>query len=178
LFNNESKLINKIKNGNQKAFRQLYNQYSGYALRTAYAITKSNNDAADIVQETFIKVYRNINQFDQSKPFKPWFYRILLNESRRYMKKQNKQGTVVESEQLMDYLHAEASRENEQNSDVLSILDLVSDRHRAVLVLKYLHDFTEKEIATILELNINTVKSRLYKARQRLRSILGGESVE
>lgn len=178
MFANERKLIKKIKNGNQKAFKQLYDAYASYALRTAYGITKNNNHAADIVQETFIKVYRNIHQFEQAKSFKPWFYQILLNESRRYMKKQNKQAIAVESEQLMDYINVNEPQNKQEHDELPYALEQMSDMHRTVLVLKYLNDFTEKEIAIILDLNVNTVKSRLYKARQGLKSILGGEDDE
>ena len=173
LVDNERRIIKKIKSGNQPAFKQLYDSYADYALRTTYAITRNHNHAADIVQETFIKVYRNIDQFDQKRPFKPWFYQILLNESRRYMKRQNKQATAVESEELMDYLHEQNSgQENYDNLD--RALDQLSEMHRTVLTLKYMNEFTEREIAQLLELNVNTVKSRLYKGRKQLKEVIGG----
>lgn len=170
---NERKVIKKIKKGNQQAFKKLYDSYADYALRSAYAITRNHNHSADIVQETFIKVYRNIETFDEERSFKPWFYQILLNESRRYMKRQNKQATAVESEELMDYLH-EQNSEYENYDNVEQALDQLSEMHRTVLTLKYMNEFTEREIAEMLELNINTVKSRLYKGRQQLKLIIGG----
>lgn len=173
----EKKLIKKIKKGDQQAFKKMYDSYADYALRSAYAITKNNNHAADIVQETFIKVYRNIEQFNSIKPFKPWFYQILLNESRRYMKKQNKQATPIESEDLLDYLHEQHPKE-EKHDDLERALDQLSEMHRTVLTLKYINEFTEREIAELLELNINTVKSRLFKARGKLRMHIGGVYIE
>lgn len=173
LVNYEQKVIRKVKKGNQQAFKKLYDSYADYALRSAYAITNNHNHAADIVQETFIKVYRNIEKFDEARPFKPWFYQILLNESRRYMTKQNKQATAVESEELLDHLHEQTL--SPENYDHLErALDQLSEMHRTALTLKYMNEFTEREIAQLLELNVNTVKSRLYKGRQQLKAIIGG----
>ena len=173
LADQEKRLIKRIKKGKQHAFKKLYDLYADYALRTAYAITNNRNHAADIVQETFIKVYRNIESFDEERPFKPWFYQILLNESKRYMKRQNKQAIPVESEELLDYLH-DQDVADEDHEHLERALDQLSDMHRTVLTLKYMNEFTEREIAQMLELNVNTVKSRLYKGRQRLKTIIGG----
>lgn len=81
----EKKIIKRIKAGDWDAFSLLYNQYADYALRVGMAVTRSRANSADAVQETFIRVYRNIDKFDIDKPFKPWFYKILINECRRIM---------------------------------------------------------------------------------------------
>ena len=173
LANHEKRLIKKVKKGKQHAFKKLYDLYADYALRAAYAITNNQNHSSDIVQETFIKVYRNIEKFDEERPFKPWFYQILLNESKRYMKRQNKHAIPVESEELLDHFH-DQDHVHEDDGHIDRALDQLSEMHRTVLTLKYINGFTEREIAQMLELNVNTVKSRLYKGRQRLKTIIGG----
>lgn len=168
MHNQEKNLVKRIKKGQQHAFRELYELHVDYALRTAYGIVRNKSDAADIVQETFIRIYKSIHQFDVKKPFKPWFYQILVNESRRFLIKRSKAGISTSSEQLLDYLHQ--SQNEGRNYDSLEIaMENVPDNTRALLILKYLNGFTEKEIATILDLNQSTVKSRLYKARNELR---------
>lgn len=169
----EKKLIKQIKKGEQGPFKILYEEYAEYALRSCYYITGNNNYTADIVQETFIKVYRGLDTFNHNRPFKPWFYQILLNESKRYMKKQNAQAIPIKSTEVIDYLHKQKQKESEIDF-TLDILEEVSETHRIVLTLKYLNGFTEKEIANLLHLNVNTVKSRLFKARGKLREIIGG----
>ncbi|WP_087973745.1 RNA polymerase sigma factor [Oceanobacillus rekensis] len=169
----EIKLIKKIRKGNQHAFKKLYDMYVDYSLRTAYAITKNNSDASDIVQETFIKVYRNINSYDTTKPFRAWFYQILVNESRRYMKRKSKDAISIETEQLLDHLNHQLEKEPDFER-LESAMEQLSDDHRTVLILKYLNGFSEKEISEVLALNVNTVKSRLYKARIQLKAVLGG----
>ncbi|MGM8211537.1 RNA polymerase sigma factor [Virgibacillus sp. W0430] len=179
MFDSEKKWLKKIKKGDQQAFGKLYNAYADYALRTAYAITRNPNHASDIVQETFVKVYRNIDAFKMDQPFKPWFYKILLNESRRYMKKQNKQAIAIDDVDVLDYFKEQATgNEITPNEFVQDVLSKLNENHRTVLTLKYMNGFTEQEIATFLELNVNTVKSRLYKARFKFKEVIGGEYIE
>lgn len=173
----DGKLIKKVKKGNQQAFRILYDRYADYALRTAYAITRSRSDAADVVQETFIKVYRNIDTFDLNKAFKPWFYQILINESRRFLKKHSRENVTTSSDVLLDYLH-QSQNEMKSYENLNIALEYLPENTRTLLILKYLNAFTEKEIADMLELNLSTVKSRLYKARNDLRASLGGVADE
>ncbi len=177
LGDQEARLIKKIKKGNQQAFKKLYDIYADYSLRTAYAITNNASDASDIVQETFIKVFRNIDSYDSKKPFKPWFYQILVNESRRYMKKKSQEAISIDSEQLLDHLNQDKT-ELEDDKQLEIAMEQLDEHHRTILVLKYINGFSEKELADMLQLNINTVKSRLYKARQKLKAVIGGAQDE
>lgn len=169
----DAQIIINIKAGNQESFRQLYDLYADYALRTAYGITRNKTDASDIVQETFIKVYRHIEKFEIDRPFKPWFYRILVNEARTFLAKRSRQPVAIEEEQTLDLL-----QENEEGTGadekLYGALEKLRETDRSILVLKYITGFKEREIAEMLELNINTVKSRLYQARNRLKAVLGG----
>ncbi len=165
-------IILKVKEGDRKAFEELYNRYYSYALRTATAITKSTQEAADAVQETFIRVYRNIYSFNTNRPFKPWFYRILVNECNRVMK--DKSRVVFVSHYMeQDSIHARKDDYHfEEYEELYAAIEALSDIYRIPIILKYLNDFTEKEIGEILSLNINTVKTRLYRGRQKLKKSL------
>jgi len=164
-------IIVRIKNGDKEAFEQLYNEYIEYALRTATAITRNKPDAADAVQETFIRVFRNIMFFDEERPFKPWFYRILVNECNRIMKQKRK---VISMDQyLNNAVYSEEDRYHfEEYEDLYNAIQDLQEINRVPIILKYLNDFSEKEIAEILDININTLKSRLYKGRNRLKKAL------
>lgn len=165
-------LIKKIINGDMSAYKELYDTYSGYALRTAYAITKNKDDASDAVQETFLKIYKNINTFDLSKPFKAWFYRILINECNNILRKR---APVVSMHEYLENNNQFSTNDTyayEENETIYKALDHLNDMNRTPIVLKYLNDFTEKEIASILDINIGTVKSRLFNGRNKLREII------
>lgn len=165
-------MIYKIKNGDRKAFEELYNKYIEQALRTAMAITKNKSHAADAVQETFIRVYNNIGTFDESKPFSPWFYKILVNECNRLLSKNSR--TLLISNFFESGL--DSSKDDnykfQEYENLYRAIENLKDINRIPIILKYLKGFTEEEISQILDLNINTVKSRLFKGRQKLKKYL------
>lgn len=163
----EKEIMEQIQKGDKQAFSQLYELYADYALRVAYGVTKQKELAADAVQETFIRVYRNAPSFDTDKPFKPWFYRILLNECNRLLKKEKK---VISIEEYIAHLPSEEVEEWFEYEDLHEALDALDEHNRVPILLKYLHDFSEKEIAETLDVNVNTIKSRLLKGRQKLKN--------
>lgn len=152
----------------EEAFEELYRLYADQAIRTATAVTLNQASAADIVQETFIRVYRNIDNFDTEKPFKPWFNKILMNECNRYLKKQSRVIPTEINEETD--LPAESDTYSfEEHGDVYDLVQKLDDTQRVPLILKYLNDLADKDIAEILGLNVNTVKSRLFKGRNKLK---------
>jgi len=164
----EKELIERIQRGDEGAFAELYQLYAEYALRVAAAVIGSSANAADAVQETFIRVYDHIGRFDPSRSFRPWFYRILINECRRFMKKQR--DVIVLSEEMRDadLLTYEERYAFAQYEELYKAIGRLKEKQRIPIVLKYLQGFTDEEIADILDLNVNTVKSRLFKARGQL----------
>lgn len=170
--------IMKLRRGNQEAFRLLFDAYADKALRFASAYVRNSEAAGDIVQETFIRVYRNIGSFDVDKPFDPWFYRILTNECLRHLGQGRKREVPLESVENQVAFAGNAAYDFEEAGALTEIIGTLEDMYRVPLILMYLEGFTEREIAKILELNVNTVKSRLYKTRKRLREALAKEEGE
>lgn len=168
----EINLLKKVKEGDKYAFADLYNEYAEYALRVAMAVTRNKVSAADAVQEAFIKVYRNIYSFDLDKSFDPWFYRILINECNRVLGKTPKEmitGNYIEEDINISIKDEYKFEEYENLYRAIQNLEYIN---RAPIILKYLKGFKESEIADILEINVNTVKSRLFKGRQKLKSLI------
>lgn len=160
-------------------FSIIYDLYFDKALRTAKAILKSESLAADAVQETFIRIYKNSNQYDRSKSFKAWFNTILINECRRILEKEKKVTYLNEWQQekkVEDIWHNGTQKELEDNIIVSnmvigSMLEQLEDKIRIPLILKYLQDMKIDEIAKVMGLNGNTVKSRLSSGRNKLRQL-------
>lgn len=162
--------IRGIKAGDKQSFRLFYEAYADTAIRTASAITRNSEMAKDAVQETFIRVYKQIESYNPELPFEPWFYRILTNECLRLLKKETMLSKFEHPDLENDpTIAVESFDELSSLNDTIQSLD---DIHRVPLILKYVKGFTEKEIANILQLNQNTVKSRLFKARKRLKETL------
>lgn len=168
----EEKLIKGIKKGDSDAFAALYHQYADYALRVAIAVTKDRANGADAVQETFIRIHKNISKFDIKRPFKPWFYKILINECRRIMYFSTDALPMDEKLANNIQLSKEDVYKFQEYEVLYKAIQNLDEINRVPIILKYLQEFSEKEIAEVLDLNVNTVKSRLYKGRQKLKRLL------
>ncbi|TSB46132.1 RNA polymerase sigma factor [Alkalicoccobacillus porphyridii] len=165
----QHEIVRRALAGDREAFELLYELKAEQALRTAIAITRNREIAKDAVQETFIRVYQARDQYNQEHPFDPWFYRILINECNRVLKKENK---IIE--RLKKIISLDTTEEMTQHdySDLYESLQQLPEKNRIPLILKYLRGFTEIEIAEIMQVNQNTIKSRLYKGRQKLKEII------
>ena len=163
-------ILAEIKNGSRDAFKEFYDTYEYYAIRTARAITKNDEHAKDAVQEAFIRVYRNISSYNSTLSFDAWFYRILVNECYRILSKEKKSTQVDTSSMKNNDQLTEHSKE--KLSDLYITIQNMADLYRIPILLKYIKGFSEKEIAVILDLNQNTVKSRLFKGRSLLKNQL------
>lgn len=168
----EKEILLKAKDGDPEAFKKLYEQYGEYALRVALAVMRNKSDASDAVQETFINVYHSLKNFDADRPFKPWFYKILINECYKIFNKKSK--TLHIRHHLESTFHTDdcSNYTFEEYEDLYAAIESLNEINRIPIILKYLNGFSEQEISEILGLNINTVKSRLFKGRNKLRAIL------
>lgn len=146
---------------------ELYQTHAPDLLRMAMAITGRRELAKDALQETFLRVYRFSDSYDPNQPIRPWLYRILVNECRRLQKREARvfpsDGAELE----------QAIPSREPYSDVMDAVSKLPETYRIPLLLKYVDGWKEHEIADILSLNINTLKSRLAKARELMRTAYG-----
>ncbi|HCX63950.1 MAG TPA: RNA polymerase subunit sigma-24 [Eubacteriaceae bacterium] len=172
----EKSLLKRLKNQDQDAYRELYDEYGSYALRTAFAITGNEANASDAVQETFIRIYLNISSYDGSRPFKPWMYRILINECNRLLKKNSKLAYIQDYKESSLRLSYSDSHRFEEYEQLYKGLQTLKEIHRLPLILKYLSGFSDEETAKVLEINVNTLKSRVHKGKQKLKKRMEEQS--
>ncbi len=165
-------MLQRIREGDNEAFEELYNKYADYALRTAMAVTGNKMSAADAVQEAFIRVYKNIKTFDFERPFEPWFYKILINECNRILGKNSKLILIDDFVENNIQGANEDEYKFEEYETLYKAIEGLEDNNKIPIILKYLRGFKESEIADILGININTIKSRLFKGRQKLKVVI------
>jgi RNA polymerase sigma-70 factor, ECF subfamily len=134
--------------------------------RLAYSYVKNADDALDIVQESIYKAVSHIDSLKSPSYIRPWFYRIVVNTSLDFLQKQRKV-VVVENEVLAAF--DSGLYDEYKNFDLQRALDNLSEKYRTVVVLRYFEDLKMEEIAEILDENISTIKTRLYKALKMLR---------
>ena len=145
--------------------------YKENHFRLAYSYVKNIDDALDIVQESIYKAISSKDSLKNPNFIKTWFYRIVVNTSLDFLRKQRKV-SIVEEDVLID-LDPGAADEYE-NFDLQRALDSLPDNYRSVVVLRYFEDLKIEEIAEVLNENINTIKTRLYKSLQVLQIEMDG----
>ena len=172
----ENELIRLLKNGDKRAFDELYEKYKDTALRMAYLICGNLADSQDIVQESFIRCYEHIYQLNKEEQFKSWFFHILTRTAWKYCKKQSKEIPEEEMISLMPK-EKEASSldvlmDKERDRELMDMINHLSVKHRTTLVLYYYNELSTKEIAHVLGCLEGTVKSRLFTARKLLKKTI------
>lgn len=158
----------------EKANRQLveqillerYNQY----YRLAYRYAHHEADAFDIVQNGAYKAIRSCDTLKNPQYAQTWIYRIMLNECFQYLGRPS--DFSYEEMQDRNGLEGKATEDHYADIDLQKALDMLSGKDRAVIILKYFEDRKLTEIADILEENVNTVKSRLYRSLRKLQGLL------
>lgn len=170
----EQQLIRSAQSGDRDALITLLREIETHVYRTAYYILGNEQDAMDAAQEALIRIYTKINSYEEKAMFKTWVQRIVTNIC--IDKFRRTKATVSIDEHNMVF-SAESNVEDEIMSayiakDIQDAIEKLPDHHRAVIVLRYLQDFSYNEIADSLDLPLNTVKSYLFRARQQLQSLL------
>ena len=176
-------LILQYQNGDQKSLELLIRRYLKPIYNFVYRYTGNAQDAEDITQETFVKVWRNLKKFDQQKSFKTWIFSIAKNSCIDFLKKkraipfsefENKEGENTLTETLAD--PSPLPNELLEKAGMAQILSLamekLSPKYRMVLFLRYNDHFTFREIAESLDEPLNTVKSKHRRALIMLKEIL------
>jgi RNA polymerase sigma-70 factor, ECF subfamily len=162
--------------GDREAFRELVRRYQRPLYNGAYRITLHATDAAEATQSAFVKAFVHLDRFDTERPFFSWLYRILVRESLDLCAERRRFSTYESGTDCrQDSRNPERDLEaTEASEHVRRALGALSTEHRTVIALRHYDGLSYREIASVLELDETTVKSRLYEARQRLRDSLAG----
>jgi RNA polymerase sigma-70 factor (ECF subfamily) len=180
--------IERLIQGDANAFDTLVNRYAADIYSLLLRITKDTEEAADLTQETFLRALKSIKKFRGDSEIKTWLFRIAINQSKnrfRWWKSRKRERTVSldapigESETPMSetvQTHfsnpEETTLQNEREKFLIQALNNLPDIYREAVILCDIEGLSYEEIATVLEINIGTVKSRIARGREELRKIL------
>jgi RNA polymerase sigma-70 factor (ECF subfamily) len=184
----EKTLVEQMRQGHIGAFQELVERYKKKVYYLAYDMVDDHHEAEDISQEVFIKVFRFIKKFRKDAKFSSWLYQITVNtciDVKR--KKSSKPQISMEDSQIENIHHTEPAYSRTDSSihnpehlaetDMIQqrihqALTKISPRERSVFVMRYYNDFKTGEIAEILNVSINTIKSLLLRAKRKLQKEL------
>jgi RNA polymerase sigma-70 factor, ECF subfamily len=166
--------------GRTSDIEALFRLHWPLAHRAAYLVVHDGAAAEDIAQESFLAALRQLDRFDRRRPFAPWLHRIVVNRAIDWSRARAIRGELPEPSRELALAGADAFSEalpslEPYSSPLQDALLGLSPEHRAVIVLRYLLEYTPGEIANLLELPRGTVNSRLRRALDSLGTALGGD---
>lgn len=169
----ETDLIDKCKKGDLNSFEVLINTYSSIVYNILFRILGNEEDAKDVSQEVFIKVYKKLSTFKGQSKFSTWLYRITVNSAKDFIKKR-KDVVMVDNYEAIEREFTPTNDYHKKDDSMMINQGLrrLKDELREIIVLKDIQGFSYEEISGILDINIGTVKSRLNRARLKLREHL------
>lgn len=176
----EASLVRRVQAHDEIAFREVVEKYQAKVFSIIYGILRNHNDAEDIAQQVFAKIYFSIKNFDFRSSLLTWIYKITVNECYDYLRKKRVRKLVYES----DFSEEDALRmENNETATeqatpvdirlaqrdlVIKLLDKLSEDDRTLLLLKEVEGHSVEELSQMTGMNENTIKVKLFRARQKL----------
>ncbi len=172
-------IITQIKNGDEEAFAMLIEQYKLQIYKTAKAILKDEDDVCDAIQDTALSIYKNISNLKNEKYFKTWVIRITINKCYDIIAKSKlNDEKVLKVQSNISETNISFDNNVIEKTDLERTLDLLEEDLKKVTLLYYYNDLSIKEISEILNIPKGTVKSRVFRAREKLYGILSKEEVD
>ncbi len=179
----ERVLVRLAQNGTEAAFEELIRRHQQRVLALVGSILRRREDVEDVAQQVFLKVFISLKRFDLRSAFSTWLYKITVNECWDYLRKKKVRPLVYEADlseeqvsRLDGIVSADrpvtgASEQAEVKETLEWMLEKLPEQDQQLLVLKEMEGFSVQELAEILDLNVNTVKVRLFRARSRLMDV-------
>lgn len=180
-MSSDENLVSRLKVNDIKAFEELVELFDKKIYNYAYGFTLNHEDALDITQEVFLKVYRNIDKFKENSSLSTWIYRITSNVCVDVVRKNNKNKTVAISAENEEFINQipdksastdEIIENNELSEELAAALKKLDFDARQIIVMRDILELTYSEIGAILKIEDGTVKSKISRSRKKLREII------
>lgn len=170
-------LVDRLRTGDERAFEQLVEEYRERVYRVAWRILRDDEDAEDVAQETFIKVFRNIGRFEGRSSLYTWIYRITVNIALNRIKRDKFRrmvplGDMIRGDSRPHSNPARAAIGSEITARIDEAVRLLPDKQRAVFTLKFYEELSHREIADIVGCSEGTSKANYFHAIRKLRKLL------
>lgn len=181
---NEWNLIERLKGGDQTAFREVVESSQALVYNTAIGIVQNPEDAEDVAQEVFVQLYESIKTFKGESKLTTWLYRITVSKAMDHLrrKKRKKRFAFVQSlfganEELVhdppDFVHPGVSLDNKEKAkELFKAIDLLPEKQKIAFTLNRIEGLSYQEISDIMKLTVASVESLLHRARKNLRKNL------
>ncbi|HDR7276009.1 MULTISPECIES: sigma-70 family RNA polymerase sigma factor [Bacillus] len=166
-------LIQLTLSGNKEAYSELYDKTIQEVYKTAHFLIEDKTDVDDVVQEIYIQLYESLRKYDSEKPFRPWLIGLAIKQIHSYRRKRWMRLRIIKKAEeqrkpvQIDFSNDVISKIS--NQKLIELIHKLPYKLKKVIILRYLHDYSQEEVAQILHIPIGTVKSRIHAALKKLR---------
>ncbi|PFE27183.1 RNA polymerase subunit sigma [Bacillus anthracis] len=166
-------LIKLTLSGNKEAYSELYDVTIHEVYKTAHFLIDDKADVDDVVQEIYIQLYESLRKYDSEKPFRPWLIGLAIKQIHSYRRKRWMRLRIIKKAEeqrkpvQIDFSNDVISKIS--NQKLIALIHKLPYKLKQVIILRYLHDYSQEEVAQILHIPIGTVKSRIHAALKKLR---------
>jgi len=157
---------------NRKSQKMLYKAFYGFSMAICLRYAGDRDEAAEVMNQGFFKVFTKISSYDADRPFKAWLGRIMMNVSIDYYRANLKMAYAEDLESAEHIYEVNMADNNLNYNDLLAMVQQLPQGYRAVFNLFAIDGYSHEEIADMLNINIGTSKSNLFKARQKLKQMI------
>jgi len=165
-------LINGCVKQDRKSQKMLYKAFYGFSMGICLRYAGNRDEAAEVMNQGFMKVFTHINRFDTSRPFKAWIGRIMMNVSIDYYRANLKMAYTEDLEKAENVSEGDLTDKNLNYEDLLAMVQQLPQAYRTVFNLFAIDGYSHEEIGEMLNINPGTSKSNLHKARQKLKQMI------
>lgn len=168
----DEQLVEKVRKENKELYAEIVNRYEDKLMRYATYLISDNDKAADVVQESFIKAFVNLNGFNSKKKFSSWIYRIAHNEAMNAVKKYNKESPINQDMDFSSDVNLEEEFSKKQIQEMAQkCLNNMPIKYSEPLMLHFIEDYSYEDISNILRLPMGTVATRINRAKALMKNI-------
>jgi RNA polymerase sigma-70 factor (ECF subfamily) len=164
----ENEVIDRVLAGEEAAYARLVDEYKRYAFTVALKVVGTRAEAEEAAQDAFIKAFNNLRNFNRQARFSTWLYRITFNTAISYKRKQRGDVVGIEAGEDLDSGEVSGVEASDRKAFLMKAIARLNDADRLAIQMYYLKEFTLEEIAETTGINMNTLKVRVHRARQRL----------
>ena len=171
-------IIDQILGGDKQLFSVLVDRYKNLVFTLCLRLLKNREEAEEVAQDSFVKIYRSLNKFKGEAKFSTWVYRVTYNNSLDFLKAKKRKFQELSVDAYEDFEIEDLNNtidvleEKERKSAILNCINMLNEDDAFLLTLHYYEDQSVKEIAGIMNLSVANVKVKLYRGRKQLAVIL------
>ncbi|MFD2446902.1 RNA polymerase sigma factor [Bacillus sp. CGMCC 1.16607] len=174
----EIQWIQEVLAGNKQAYAHIINKYKNQVYASVLRMTKNPQDAQDLVQESFIKVYHQLGKYDATGSFASWLFRVTINHCMDEFRKKSNQ---IKKEEMTDETLVNSNYpeviflKKEKNRQLERLIATLPEDERIIILLRYVNELSYDEISELVDLPISTVRNKLHRAKKKMRETVKRE---